>query len=289
MRKFFISFILASVFLYSYAQEESPKDTTWKTGGLGSLTFSQVSLYQWSAGGEPSLSGAAILNLFANYAKADVTWENTLDLGYGLIKQGDITKKSNDRIEFTSQYSHKASEKWNYSGLINFRSQFARGYNYPNDSVRISNFMAPGYLTASVGMNYRPNEKFTLFLSPFAGKFTFVLDDSLSQQGQFGVDPGNKFRSEIGGYIRVGYKTDIMTNVNFSTKVDLFSNYLENPQNIDINWELMLAMKINDYLSATINLIALYDDDINVPREDKEPGPGWQLKEVFGLGLSYEF
>ncbi len=289
MKKPILTIISIFLFVISYSQTEESVDTTWETGGMGALTFSQVSLYQWSAGGEPSFSGAAILNIYANYAKGNTSWDNSLDLGYGLIRQGDATRKSNDRIEFTSQYGQKASKYWSYSGVLNFRTQFTEGFNYPNDSMRISNFMAPGYLTGSAGMSYKPDDKFKLFLSPVAGKLTFVMDDSLSAEGQFGVIPGEKFRAELGGYLRVGYKSTIMENVNFETKIDMFSNYLDKPQNIDINWEFLLAMKINEYLSATVNLVAIYDDDVNVPKEDKEPGPGWQLKEVFGLGLSYDF
>ena len=282
----FLAIILTSV--GSLAQ--TPADTSyWKKGGIGTLTFSQVSLYQWAAGGENSFSGAAMLNLFANYKKDKTSWDNTIDLGYGIIKQGKLTKKSNDRLDFSSQYGKKASENWNYSALIGFKTQFAPGYNYPDDSTVISNAFSPAYITISIGMDYKPNENFSLFLSPVTGKMTIVLDDTLSSHGAFGVDPGKKFRSEFGGYLKASYKKTIMKNVDFMTKVDLFSNYLKNPQNIDVNWELLLSMKVNEYISATFNALILYDDDVKVPRTDKNPGPGVQVKEVFGIGLSYKF
>ncbi|MGC9343853.1 MAG: DUF3078 domain-containing protein, partial [Bacteroidales bacterium] len=261
--------------------------------GFGSVSFSQVSLYQWTAGGEPSLSGAALLNLFANYNDGEKSWENSLDLGFGLIRQGRdedaVTKKSNDRIEFSSQFGMKAAENWYYSGLLNFRTQFAEGYNYPDDENVISDFFAPAYMTTSVGMDYKPNENFHIFIAPIAGKFTFVLNDSLSSNGDFGVTPGDKFRAELGGLVKVAYKVDIMENVSLMTKADFFSNYLENPQNIDVNFELLLAMKINDYLSAALSVMAIYDDDVNLLQTDDTIGPGIQVKEVFGVGLSYSF
>jgi hypothetical protein len=271
-----------------FAQEEA--DTSkWKFGGVGSLNFSQLSLYQWSAGGEPSFSGAAIVSLYANYKTENTSWDNSLDLGYGLIKQGDLTKKSNDRIEFTSQYGKRASGQWFYSGMLNFKTQFTEGFNYPNDSVAISTFMSPAYLSGSVGMDYKPNDKFNVFLSPVSSKMTFVFNDSIAADGNFGLEKDEKFRAEIGGFAKISYKTDLMENVLFTSKMDLFSNYLKNPQNIDINLEVLLSMKINEYLAATINALFIYDDDVNVPRENKASGPGLQAKEVFGLGLSYKF
>jgi hypothetical protein len=286
---FFFIFFLITV----SANSQEKSDTLWKTGGVGALTFSQVSLYQWTAGGEPSLSGAALLNLFANYNDGKLSWENFLDLGYGLIRQGRdddaVTKKTNDRIEFSSQFGMKASKNLYYSGLLNFRSQFTEGYNYPNDEDVISDFFAPAYLTISVGMDYKPNDNFNFFIAPVAGKFTFVMNDSLSAKGDFGVTPGEKFRAELGAVAKVAYMIEVMENVNLTTKVDFFTNYLDKPQNIDINFELLLAMKINEFLSATLSVMAIYDDDVNLLQSDDTIGPGTQIKEVFGLGLSYSF
>ncbi|MBE0655999.1 MAG: DUF3078 domain-containing protein, partial [Bacteroidales bacterium] len=225
--------------------------------------------------------------------KDNVSWQNTLDLGYGLIRQGkdenQLTKKSNDRIEFTSQYGRKASEKWFYSGMVNFKTQFAKGYNYPNDVDVISDFFAPAYLTTSLGMEYKASDNFQVFLSPVTGKFTIVTNDSLSAEGAFGVDPGEKFRAELGGFVKAAYKINIMENVDIGTKIDLFSNYLHNPQNIDVNAEILVAMKINEFMSATLNVLMIYDDDINLLQSDDTIGPGLQVKEVFGVGLSYTF
>ena len=277
-------FPLAAVF----AQE--PADTSfWKKGGMGTFTFSQVSLYQWASGGENSYSGNAFLNLFAKYQKDNLRWDNTLGLGYGLLKQGSQTKKSDDRIDFSSQFGLKASEKWNYSAMLGFKTQFDKGYNYPDVSAKISDFFSPAYLTVSLGMNYIPNEKFNLFISPVSGKMTFVFDDSLSLAGAFGVDPGKNFRAEFGGYAKIVYKQEIMKNVDLQAKIDFFSNYLKNPGNVDVNAELLLVMKINEYLAATFNILMIYDDDVNLLQDDNTKGPGIQVKEVFGLGLSYKF
>ena len=286
-----LSFIFAVVAV-SAQDEDAEKDTLgWNTGGLSSLTFSQVALYQWSSGGDPSMSGVAMLNLYANHVTLTSSWDNTLDLGFGLNRQGNLTRKSNDRIEFTSQYGLKASEKWKYSALLNFRTQFAEGYKYYGDTAKskISDFFSPAYLTGSVGMDYKPGDNFSLFLSPLAAKMTFVLDDSLSAAGQFGVEPGNNMRAELGGFVRVVYNLELMENVTLGSKIDFFSNYLDKPGNVDVNFELLLSMQINKYLSANVTMNGIYDDDINLIRKDGSVGPGWQIKEVLGVGFSYKF
>jgi len=288
MKKYLISLSLLFMSMIIIAQE--PADTSyWKTGGMGTLTFSQVSFYQWAAGGENSYSGNAFLSLFANYKKENVSWDNNLGLGYGLIKQGSLSKKSDDRIDLTSQFGMKASDKWNYSGMLGFKTQFAEGYNYPDVSKKISDFFSPAYLTISLGMDYKPNERFNVFISPLTSKMTFVTDDSLSVMGAYGVDPGKKFRAEFGGFAKIFYKQPIVKNVDMQAKLDLFSNYLNNPGNIDVNAEFLIVMKINEFLAATFNALLIYDDDVTVLRSDDSSGPGLQVKEVFGVGLSYKF
>src|SRR5439155_1292049 len=137
----------------TYAQQPAPipvekPDTVVRYGGLLSLNFTQVSLTNWSAGGQNSVAGNSIVNYFSNYKKEKNVWDNTIDLAYGLLEQGRDNKaiKSDDKIDLTSKYGHLATDHWYYAALLNFRSQFAPGYNYPNDSVVISRFLAPGYV-----------------------------------------------------------------------------------------------------------------------------------------------
>jgi len=165
------------------------------------------------------------------------------------------------------------------------------GKKYEADtSYVISEFLAPGYLQAALGIEYKPNESFYAVLAPIAGKLTMVLDDTLSARGSFGVDPGNKTRMEIGGAITIGLKTEIMKNVSLNSTLGLFSNYLENPQNIDIDWKVMINMKINDYLSANLNTHLIFDDDIDFINDNGLPKSAKvQFKEVFGVGLTYKF
>ena len=298
MKKNLLVLSIAFISLTASAQDPVDADTLWKFSGSTSLNLSQLSLTNWAAGGDNSLSGNALINLGANYATAKTSWENKLVLGFGLIKQGDDpTRKSDDQIDFASKLGLKAGEKWFYSALLGFNTQFAEGYDRPgeDDRVKISNFMAPGYLSFSLGMDYKPNETFSLFLSPVSSKFTFVLDDDLSAAGSFGLDPDQKARAEVGAYVKMAFKKEILKNVTLDTKVDLFSNYFDNPQYVDVNWDLLLTFKVNDYLAASLLTKLIYDYDIEFGEDTTGDGEfdtftdKVQFKELFGLGLTYTF
>lgn len=278
--------------LIAFAQEEPKKDTLWTTSGSTTLNFSQVAMSNWAAGGVSSMSAVFMFNYAANYKKDKLSWDNTFDFRYGFIKEKDEDlRKSDDNIDINSKLGIVAKGNWNYAFLLNFKSQFAPGYNYPridNDSP-ISKFMAPGYLNIGAGMDYK-TDNFSAFLSPVSGKFTFVLDDILAEQGAFGVDPGKNTRGEFGATVKLTYKKEILKNVTFDTKLDLFSNYFDNPQNIDVDWTGKLDMKVNDYLSANLIIQMIYDDDIDI--EDTETGtkgPKLQIMEMFGVGLTLKF
>ncbi len=308
MKKFFLIIITlvinVSVFSQVTDKEADLKkvynDTIegWKTGGIFSVNFSQVSLTNWSAGGQNSISINSLANMFANYKKGNSTWENYLNLGYGLLKQGKDANfmKTDDKIEFLSKYGKKASKSWYYSALLSFNSQFTNGYNYPDDSTIISKFLAPGYILGAIGMDYKPNKTFSAFIAPLTSKITIVNDTKLSDIGAFGIDTGKVVRNEFGGYVRIAYKKDVTKNIMFQTKLDLFSNYLHNPQNIDINWESLINIKLNKFLSAVITTTLIYDDDIAIGIDsngdgniDKQVNSKIQFKEVLGIGLSYKF
>ena len=288
---------IGSAFAQTTEAEETlitqSKDTLegWKTGGIVSLNLTQVGLTNWQAGGENSLSVNGLLSLFANLKKGNSTWDNSLDLGYGILQQGDDeVRKTDDKIDFTSKYGQKAFKNWYYAGLVNFKSQMTPGYDYPTDSTRnrLSDFLAPGYLLGAIGMDYKPNEVFNLFISPITMKMTIVNDQPLADIGAFGVDSTNNIRTEYGGYLRALFKKDIMKNINLQSKLELFSNY-EAAEYVDVNWEVLIAMKVNKYISATISTQLLYDHDIQITDSDGKTGPRTQFKEVVGVGISYKF
>lgn len=268
---------------------QTAKDTTyWKKNGDFTLSFNQVSFSNWAAGGKNSVSGVALYNYAFNYLKSRVSWDNSLNLGYGLLKESnnDLTK-SEDKMEFSSKAGYKMAEKsnWYYSGLSTFRSQFANGYKYPDMDNKISALFAPAYIMFALGADYKPNDKFSLFLSPIGSKFTIVADEDLSSIGAFGVEKGKKFRAEMGATLKSELKFPVVTNVDVVTALGLFSNYLKKPQNIDVNWDFRVNMKINKYLSANLITNIIYDDDITISGKKSLV----QLKQLFGAGFSYKF
>ncbi len=315
-RKFISVIILFSIFsIITFGQvTEDEKtlrtqsvDTTlgWKKGGVIAINIAQTSLTNWAAGGQNSIAFNGLFSVFANLKKNKSVWDNSLNIGYGMLKQGKHADfiKSDDKIDFLSKYGREAFKNFYYAALFNFRTQMAPGYNYPNDSVKISDFFAPAYLLLALGLDYKPNANFSAFIAPLTAKFTFVTDDTLSAHGAFGVTPGEKLKSEIGGYLRVIYtkndfKGEFLKNVAFTTKIDLFSNYADNPQNIDVSWETQIAMKVNKFISVNFNTHLIYDDNIQIPSDkngDKTIEAGEsvrskiQFKEILGVGISLNF
>ena len=287
-----LTLTIASIFVAGAltAQTEAEKDTLWKVNGVTSLNFSQLALSNWAAGGDNSLAGNALLKLSADFQDTLHHWDNDLMLGFGFIRQGgDPTRKSDDQIALSSKYGYKASKKWFYSAMLNFRTQFAKGYDHPGQEDRkvISDFMAPGYLNISAGMDYKPADYFSMFISPLSGKLTFVMDESLSEAGSFGVDKEKTFRGEFGAYVNLAFKKEIMKNVLLDTKVDLFTNYLENPDKVDVNWDLLINFKVNEYISASLITQLIYDYDIKFGPDADEARV--QFKELFGIGFTYTF
>jgi hypothetical protein len=281
---------------------ELEHDSLWDFGGTFGLNFNQSYFSNWAAGGQNSVSTTALTSLFANYKKGKHSWVNTLDLAYGVIAQdGQSAIKTDDRIDFTSKYGYQTNnEDWYYSGLVNFRTQFAEGFEIEDGretGVSISDFLAPAFSIVAIGADYRPNEKFSVFLSPATSKITIVNVDRLATD--FGLDEGDNARFEIGAFVKISYQDDIFENVNLLTKIDLFSNYVENPQNVDVNWETLITMKVNSWLAATLTTQLIYDDDIIIGATDAvivddvitapavAGGPRTQFREVFALGLSF--
>lgn len=286
----------------------------WKTGGVIVFNLSQTSLTNWSAGGQNSFAVNGLFSGFASYKRDKSAWDNSLDVGYGLLKQGKNSDymKTDDRFDFLSKYGRKAYRDFYYAVLFNFKTQMTIGKDYAKDTAKISNFLAPAYIIAALGMDYKPNAYFSAFVAPLTGKITLINDQQLADAGSFGVKAatydalGNRLtkgelsNSEFGGYIRIIYsrndfKSEFLKGVSFTTKIDLFSNYIKNPQNIVINWENLIALKVNKYISANINTDLIYDDKIKTilgKTKDGlviESGPRVQFKEILGVGFSYKF
>ena len=271
---------------------------------LVNVQFSQVQLSQWAAGGQSSASLIAKVDQFWEYDGTDFGWDIEFHGAFGLLHRPDdqIILKTDDRIELATKLGRRLKEKGSLTALGSFRTQLAPGYatvnGLPDANQVTSRIMAPGYLVLALGVDTKPTKTTTIFLAPFTSKSTFVLDDSLSSQGLFGVLPGERSRHEVGGYVRVGLKEQVTENVTYAVRLDLFSNYLEEPEAIDIFTDHVLTLKVNSWLSTTLGLTLIYDKDVELVLREPNPdipgdlgdvGPGVQLKQILAVGLSLKF
>lgn len=291
MKKIFLGVLLAACTITAVAQE-ADTTKTWTITGITGLNLSQTAFVNWSAGGENTVATNVYFNLGAAYNKGKHSWENMLNTELGATyTQTQKWVKSVDKLDLTSKYGYKIAPKWDFGVLGDFKTQFLKGYEKPGDAQYISRFMAPAYLTLAVGFDYKPTDYFSLFLSPLTGKMTFVNDDFLSNAGAFGVDAGKKFRFEAGAYTRAAFNKEVMKNVTVISKLELFTAYDKSFGNIDVNWENVIGMKVNDYITATIHTNLIYDDDVKQLDDQGNVvgGPRIQFKEMIGVGLSYKF
>ncbi|MBS1646768.1 MAG: DUF3078 domain-containing protein [Bacteroidetes bacterium] len=277
----------------------------WQKGGTVSLSGQEVTLTNWAAGGQGAISVGGLINLFFYYHKEKWVWNTDINMAYGVIKNGSSKDwlKTNDRIQLTSKVGREAFKNAYYSALFDFKTQFAPGYNYPNDSVRISNFLAPAYGILALGLDWQPKPYLSFFIAPATTRLTYVGDNTLARAGAYGVQaqvlnpltgavitPYNNMLWQFGGYARMQFQKDIMTNVNFATMVEVFSNYLKNPQNIYVNWTTLTSMKVNKFISATFSTQLIYDPLVKyIASDGSAHGPRIQFKQVLAVGFTYKF
>jgi hypothetical protein len=278
------------------AIKKDPNDTipkVWKLGGTLRFTMNQGYQNNWSGGGDKnSLGLTSFFNGHAYYMKGKTAWDNTLDLAYGFLSTTSLgSRKSDDRIDFLSKYGYEMKKNWYISGLLNFRTQFAPGYSYPTDlpPVLTSDFFAPAYLLLSAGVNYKPNDNFSFFISPATLRWTFVKNDSLSKAGAFGVDSGKTVKLEFGAYSTISYVHKISSSSTYTGRLDLFSNYLHTPQDVDVNWTNVLAVKVTGIVTMSLSFTLIYDNDVSTVKSDGTVGGASpQIQELLGIGLLFK-
>jgi hypothetical protein len=289
-KQLFFSLIFLSNAILAFSQVTADS-SNWKRGGKVGLNFSQSHLSNWAAGGQSALNTLGLLSYTANYAKDDYKWDNILDmnLGYSIIGEAKAIK-TDDKFEFNSLYSKKATEKLFYSLGFSLKTQFTDGFDYKTDSTTpISRLFSPGYITLGAGMDWIPNKHFSVTFAPATGRITIVADQKLADAGAFGVEPGENLRFELGTKLTAKVAAEIAKNVLLGSKLELFSDYIKNPQNIDVDWQANITMKVNSWLNANIAAHLIYDDDIMITDKDGKIGPRTQFKEVLSVGLSYTF
>lgn len=264
---------------------------TWRKGGTYGINISQGSLSNWAAGGDEfSLSVNSVLNLFAFYKKDRHSWDNTLDFNLGYVNTTSLgSRKNDDRLDILSKYGYALNSKLNLAGLVNFRTQLFKGYTYDDDVKTLSStFLSPAYILVSPGLDYKPIADLSIFISPVTARWTIVKDDSLSALGLYGVEPGKHSEGEFGAFATIGYMKQFSPAVGFKSRLDLFSNYENNPQNIDVFFTNVLNIKLTRLLSLTWSVDMIYDDDVRLFGEDQN-SPRLQLKSLVGIGLLTKF
>ena len=282
------------------------KQNPWTFKAITGINGSQTAFVNWAAGGRNNVSMLGFIDATAKYKKGDYKWDTDFKYALGGLLYTDSTgkkeglQKTDDRIDLASSFGYEFKKKWFYTATAGFKTQTLNGFSYPNDSIRISGFLAPAYVSFSLGIEYAPSPAFSAYLSPLAAKITIVNDEVLSNAGAFGVDPavydetdglmlspGKRVRYEFGAYFRMKFEKSIAKNIEMKTRLELFSNYLDNPQNIDVNAENIFNFKINDWFSASLQWNLQYDDDIDIRDRNGNTGPRTQFKSVLGLGISY--
>ncbi len=309
--------------------ETQNKDTVaWMHSGIFTVGANEGFLHNWAAGGE--VAALAVNSVFhgdLTYLNHGSIWSNSLDLAYGLnyaYSNSFVPRKTDDRIDFTSNYGTQVKNSKNFflSGLFNLKSQFTQGYDYSIPDWQknpTSDFMSPLYLTLAAGMTYRKGEDLDLFLSPAAAREILASSryTSLSAAGNFGIDSGKTSKFQFGAYFSGRYKKNVSKSVVFTTRLDLYSNYLaknttdasgnivkkDNPGNIQVYWDNLFVWKAYKNLSLTLGLTMAYDNNqpysktyldktTNTIQDKNQPGEnlGWiQINEIFTFGLAYKF
>ena len=274
--------------------KKDPADTinqVWKKGGIFSVNLSQGSLSNWAAGGDEfSLSLNAILSAYAFYKKEKHSWDNTLDINFGFLRTTSLgNRKNDDRFDIWSKYGYALSKKWNAAALFNFRTQFANGYTYSGAAKTFSSsFLSPAYLLLGLGLDYKPTENFSVYISPVTTRWVIVNDDTLSAKGLYGVTPGKSTREEFGAFLSAQFIKALSKTVVYKGRLDLFSNYKHNPEKIDVFLTNLFSVKLSKVLAATWNVDVIYDDDVRLFGDDGK-SPAWQIKSLVGLGLLVKF
>lgn len=269
----------------------SPKDTIWTFEGQSSLNFTQGFLENWTAGGENFLSSLILNDYTISYDKKRASWENNATYKLGGTQQGEQDfRKTEDIFELNSKFGYDLKRKGLFfTNIINFKTQAFKGFDYANgnDTVAISRFLNPGYLIVASGFEYKYKKILSVLVSPLSGKATFMTDTVNYNPESFGIDEGEKYRAEMGAYIRIKFKKEIFKNVALNTSLELFNNYFNNPENIDIDWQTTITFNVNKYIKTVIFAHVVYDDDVPIPKANGKFTRNFQVKETLGIGIAY--
>ena len=318
--KYSLFFLVCLCFQFSNAQPDSlyikeikQKYTgpQWTQKNKASIDLSEVAFVNWNSGGSNSISGLLGLISKLDYKDKFFVWKNNVEVRYGVNKQeARELRKTDDLFEINSNMGYKPDSlsNWFYSARLNFRTQLTNGYNYPNKEAPISRLLAPGYLFFGGGMEYGKNiDELSFYFSPLTLKATFVLDEDLANVGSFGVTPavldtngniiipGEQIRTEVGVLVTNSYEMELAENIIVKNQVSLYSDYINNFGNLDLDWRIDFDFKVNSFVRATLGSHLRYDDDVktqtpsDIEGEFDVAGAKVQWKQFLGVGFAVDF
>lgn len=288
-----VKFLKAETEKFFAKESLDTSSKNWRKGGQFNFNVNQGTLSNWSAGGDKfSFSLNAFLNTYAFYKKGKHSWDNNLDLAYGIINTTSLgNRKASDRIDLTSKYGFSFTKNMSLALLSNSRTQFAKGYAYlknsnGGDSASVtSKAFAPAYVLLSLGVDYKPVQSLSIFLSPLTQRYVIVTDKRLGKF--YGLDSGSRFKNEAGAFFSANFFKKLNANITVKSKLDLFSNYKNNPQNIDVFFSNVFTAKVSKFINVSVNLDIIYDDDTQNVNPEKGPAP--QILQLMGIGFAYKF
>jgi hypothetical protein len=300
-------------------QKIKVKPQYWKYRSEASIVLNQASLTNWVRGGESSISTALDITGYADYTNKELklSSNNFARIKYGYLASGDEgIRKNLDLIETNSKLNHKAFGKFDFSAILLFKTQLAPGYNYTKNahsedtSILASKFMNPAILTIGLGLDYKPDETTSLNFSPLSYKGTFVTDPAYYHdtydstridQTNYGISKNRKSLNEPGVSFMITKIFKPTKSISIINRLQLFTNYIHNPQNVDVDWEMIAVVNLNWFTDVRLNTHLIFDDDTRTAEFDKDKNPilradgtqkktaRVQFKEMLGLSLVFRF
>lgn len=280
MKKFVLFFvILFSISAFSQKKKETAPKPKWKINGRFAFIFNQSSFSNWASGGENTIAGNININYDFNYKKNNINWDARIITSYGLSHLSEKGwRKTDDRFEFNSLLGLKTSTYWFFSFITNFRTQYTEGFNYKVEpKVLVSEFFSPAYLTFGPGMLWKKSDDLNLNVAPATARYTFVNDFF---SGKFGVEEGRNIAFSLGFNLSGYYKFSLMENIEMENIITLYTDYLANVGNIDLDYQTNIRFKVNKHIKMQMTFHTIIDDNAS---------SRIQFRQLFGLGVNYNF